>query len=174
MKSNVSAKVVSANLCIGCGFCAALCPQDILTMQWNLYGEYNPVEVNPCTTECSLCVKVCPLADSGENEDTIGGRLYGTIPGIQYRPETGYYLASYVGYSGEHRPTSASGGMATWLLEALLAEGIVDHVICVAPTGDPEKLFAFRVFTPRRTCGPGSGCRACAPSSTARPPSRRR
>lgn len=157
MKSHVSAKVVSANLCIGCGLCAALCPQDVLTMQWNRYGEYNPVEMTPCTTECGLCLKVCPFATSEENEDTIGERLYGAVPGIRHRSETGYYLAAYVGYSERHRPTSASGGMATWLLEALLAEGIVNHVICVAPTGDPERLFAFQVFDTPEDVRTGAG-----------------
>ena len=153
----VITNTVKHDLCIGCGLCAALCPQGILTMEWNRYGEYNPVEVSPCTTECGLCLKVCPFADSGENEDTIGERLYGSVPGIQHRPETGYYLASYVGCSEEHRPASASGGIATWLLETLLAEGIVDHVICVAPTGDPEKLFAFQVFDTPEDVRTGAG-----------------
>ena len=157
MKSSVIANVVEQDLCIGCGLCAALCPQGVLAMQWNRYGEYNPVEVNPCTTECGLCLKVCPFADSGENEDTIGERLYGALPGIQHRSEIGYYLASYVGYSEKHRPTSSSGGVATWLLETLLAEGIVDHVICVAPTGDPERLFAFRVFDTAEEVRTGAG-----------------
>jgi len=149
--------VVQNNLCIGCGLCAALCPQDVLTMQWNRYGEYNPVAVSPCTTECGLCLKVCPFADSGENEDIIAELLYGAAPGIQHRSETGYYLAAYVGYSERHRATSASGGMATWLLEALLAEGVVDHVICVAPTGDPERLFAFKVFDTAEDVRTGAG-----------------
>jgi len=153
----VITNTVKHDLCIGCGLCAALCPQDILAMQWNHYGEYNPVEVSPCTTECGLCLKVCPFAGSGENEDTIGERFYGAVPGIQHRSETGYYLASYVGYSEKHRPTSASGGIATWLLEALLAEGIVDHVICVAPTGDPERLFAFQVFDTPEDMRTGAG-----------------
>jgi len=157
MKSSVITNVVDHDLCIGCGLCAALCPQDILTMHWNRYGEYNPVEVTPCTTECGLCLKVCPFADSEESEDTIGGRLYGAVPEIQHRSETGYYLASYVGYSERHRPTSASGGMATWLLEALLTEGVVDHVICVTPTGDPDKLFAFQVFDTPEDVRTGAG-----------------
>jgi coenzyme F420 hydrogenase subunit beta len=157
MKSSVITNVVEHDLCIGCGLCAALCPQDVLSMQWNRYGEYNPVETSPCTTECGLCLKVCPFADSGENEDTIGERLYGAVPEIQHRAETGYYLASYVGYSEKHRPASASGGMATWLLEALLTEGVVDHVICVAPTGDSERLFAFQVFDTPEDVRTGAG-----------------
>ncbi|MBP2144572.1 coenzyme F420-reducing hydrogenase beta subunit [Methanofollis sp. W23] len=149
--------VVQNNLCIGCGLCAALCPQHVLSMQWNRYGELNPVEITPCTTECGLCLKICPFADHEENEDTIGRELYGNVPGIQHRSETGYYLATYVGYSERHRQTSASGGMATWLLEALLTQDVVDHVICVAPTGDPEKLFAFRVFDTSEDVRTGAG-----------------
>ncbi|WP_292521836.1 Coenzyme F420 hydrogenase/dehydrogenase, beta subunit C-terminal domain [Methanoculleus sp.] len=143
--------------CIGCGLCAALCPEGVLAMEWNRYGEYNPVAVSPCTTACGLCEKVCPFADPGEDEDTIAERLYGAVPGIRHRPETGYYLASSVGYAEEHRAAGASGGVATWLLEALLREGIVDRAICVAPTGDPEKLFAFRVFDTAEAVRTGAG-----------------
>lgn len=157
MKQTVISKVVGNDLCIGCGLCAALCPQNALAMQWNRYGEYNPVEISPCITECGLCLKVCPFTDSGENEDTIGKRLYGEIPGIHHLPETGYYLASYVGYSEKHRLTSASGGIATWLLEALLVEGVVDHAICVAPTGDPDRLFSFQVFDTPEEVRTGAG-----------------
>ena len=146
MKPSVITEVVRNDICIGCGICAALCPEGALEMAWNRYGEYSPIEVNPCSKECGLCLKVCPFADHEENEDTIGEDLYGDLPGIGHRPETGYYLATYVGYADKHRSTSASGGVATWLLERLLTEDIVDHVVCVAPTDNPEKLFSFAVF----------------------------
>jgi len=145
MKSSVITEIVKHDLCIGCGMCAALCPKSILGIQWNCYGEYNPSEVTLCNTECSLCLGVCPFADSDENEDTLAKALYWSVPGIQHRPETGYFLASYVGYSEKHRATSASGEMATWLLETLLTKGVVDHIICVVLTGDPDNLFTFRI-----------------------------
>ncbi len=146
MKPHDFTMAVPTDLCIGCGLCVALCPQGVHAMQWNRCGEYNPIGVSPCTTHCGLCQKVCPFAESGVNEDTVGEQLYGAIKGIQHRSETGYYLGSYIGYSERHRPTSASGGMTTWLLEALLVAGVVDHVICVSPTSDSAKLFAFQVF----------------------------
>jgi coenzyme F420 hydrogenase subunit beta len=126
-------------------------------MAWNRFGEYNSSEVKPCTTDCGLCQKVCPFGDPEEDEGTIGERLYGAAPGIQHRSETGYYLAAYVGHSEKHRPTSASGGVATWLLETLLSDDIVDHVICVAPTGDPERLFEFKVFSTPNEVRTGAG-----------------
>ena len=60
----------------------------------------------------------------------MAAKIYGSTEGIKYLSETGYYLDSYVGYSNEFRQSSASGGMATWLLTKLLKEGIVDYVIC--------------------------------------------
>lgn len=149
--------VVKKDLCIGCGLCSALCPQDALTMRWTRYGEYNPVEISPCTTECGICLKVCPFSDEGVNEDMIGKRLYGNIPGIQHRAETGYYLCAYMGYSEKHRQHSASGGIATWVLETLLTEGLVDHIICAAPTNDPDRLFAFQVFDTPEDVRTGAG-----------------
>lgn len=150
-------RVVKEDLCIGCGLCAAICPQGNLAMTWNRFGEYNASEIKPCATDCGLCQKVCPFGGLEEDESTIGERLYGAVPGIQHRSETGYYLAAYVGHSEKHRPTSASGGVATWLLEELLSNSIVDHVICVAPTGDPERLFEFKVFSTPNEVRTGAG-----------------
>jgi coenzyme F420-reducing hydrogenase beta subunit len=157
MKRTVITEIVENDLCIGCGLCAALCPEEALEMAWNQYGEYNPVEVTPCSIECGLCLKICPFADHDEDEDTIGKSLYGKVQGIGHHPEAGYHLATYVGYADEHRPTSASGGVATWLLEELLAEGIVDYAVCVAPTGDPERLFNFAVFDTPESVKAGAG-----------------
>jgi coenzyme F420-reducing hydrogenase beta subunit len=157
MKSSVTTNVVSYDLCIGCGLCAALCPQEALEMAWNKYGEYSPIKSTPCVTECGLCMRVCPFANHEDNEDTIGKEFYGGVPGIGHRSETGYYLASYVGYAERHRPRSASGGVATWLLERLLAEDVVDYVICVAPTGNPERLFSFTIFDTPEGVRAGAG-----------------
>jgi coenzyme F420-reducing hydrogenase beta subunit len=92
--------------------------------------------------------QVCPFSEQEENEDTLGKAIFGHIDGIKHRPETGYYLDSYVGYSNinDHRANGASGGMATWLLETLLLTPGLDHVICVTPHHDPEKLFRFAIF----------------------------
>jgi len=157
LNSSIIAKIVEEGLCIGCGSCAALCPKGNLAITWNRFGEYNAAEVNPCTTDCGLCLKVCPLSGEGDDEDAIGKHLYSEVPGIHHRAETGYYLSTHVGHSEKHRPISASGGAATWLLEALLSNEIVDHVICVTSTGDPDKLFTFTIFNTLEDMRSGAG-----------------
>jgi coenzyme F420-reducing hydrogenase beta subunit len=146
MTSPVISRIVENDICIGCGFCAALCPDGVLKLMWNRYGEYNPFEAEFCKTECGLCLKTCPFADNNENEDSIGKRLYQDIPGMSYRSETGYALSSFVGYADKYRQGGASGGVATWLLENLLTKNIVDHIVCAVPTGDPDRLFSFKII----------------------------
>jgi coenzyme F420-reducing hydrogenase beta subunit len=128
-----------------------------LETAWNRYGEYNALEVKPCTTDCGLCLKVCPFSGEGDDEDAIGKHLYSDVPSIRHRTETGYYLSTYVGHSEGHRLIGASGGMTTWLLEVLLSNDIVDHVICVTSTNDPDKLFAFTVFNTPEEVRNGAG-----------------
>lgn len=157
MNSSIMTGVVKEGLCTGCGTCAALCPQGNLEMAWNRFGEYAASEVKPCTIDCGLCLKVCPFSGEGDDEDAIGKQLYSEVPGIHRRTETGYFLSSYVGHSKKHRLTSASGGAATWLLETLLSNSIVDHVICVTPTGDPDMLFSFTILSTLEEVRNGAG-----------------
>ena len=153
-------KVVNKNLCCGCGVCAGICPQKVLTIQFNLYGEYNPVLTGTCV-ECGLCEKVCPFLAGNPNEDDIGTELYSQVENIQHRPETGYYLESYVGHAPDEKIhwDGASGGMVTWVLCELLRSGEVDHVLTVSSNPDPKKLFKFVVVsTPEEV-------RACSKSA---------
>lgn len=142
MKPNVIDEIVNNDLCIGCGTCAGICPRKVLEIQDNEHGEYVPTKVQACDSGCGLCLEVCPFGNN-ESETQMGAKIYGSVEGINYLFETGYYLDSYVGYSNDFRQSSASGGMATWLLTKLLKEGIVDYVICPTPQKNPEKLFSF-------------------------------
>lgn len=138
-------EIVKNDLCIGCGTCAGICFRKVLEIKDNEYEEYVPTEVQACNLECGLCLEVCPFGNN-ENEMQMGEKIYGSIKGIKYLFETGYYLDSYVGYSNDFRQSSASGGMATWLLTKLLKEGVVDYVVCPSPQKNPEKLFSFEIL----------------------------
>jgi len=147
---NVCESIVPNDLCIGCGVCAGVCPAHVLTMRFNDFGAYIPVEESEgCLPKCDLCLRVCPFSDQEDNEDTLARAAFAQIPGIQHTPELGYYLDTYVGYSqvDGHRENGSSGGLATWFLETLLTRGIVDKVICVTSNpGNSQKLFRFAVL----------------------------
>ena len=146
---SVCESVVPSDLCIGCGVCAATCPVQVLEMHINQFGEYVVAEKREgCLPNCDLCLQVCPFGSNRENESTLADARYQAVPGIQHRSETGYYLDCYIGHSriDSHRIHGASGGLATWFLEKLLEDKIVDRVVCVVPTGDAGKLFRFAVL----------------------------
>ena len=158
---NGCTEVVGKNLCIGCGICASICPRENLKIEFNKFGEYNAFKIgNSCEEKCSLCLEVCPFYNNKDNEDTLGKKLFAETPGIKRTPETGYYLDAFVGYSSvkSHRENGASGGLATWTWGKLLIDNLVDHVACVSPNDDPEKLFKFKI------CNTSEEVRECSRS----------
>ncbi len=150
VSDNVCSIIVKNDFCIGCGVCAGICPSQTLKMMLSPFGEFNPVDVHgKCLANCHLCLTSCPFGNRDENEDTIASALFAQQAGIKHTRETGYYLSSYVGFSNvdDHRANGSSGGLATWLLEKLLTEQRVDHVICVRPAENEDTFFKFDIFT---------------------------
>ncbi len=146
---NVIDAIVDKDLCIGCGICAGICPPTVLDMDFNQYGEFIPLEVRTgCLEKCTLCVINCPFWSQEENEDTLGASLYGASPAIDHRPEAGYFLDTFVGYSNVsgQRLAGASGGLTTWFLQKLLRDQHVDRVICVGAATADNRLFEFQIF----------------------------
>jgi len=146
---NVCTEIVVNDMCIGCGLCVGVCPPNVLEMQFNKFGEYIPLEYKEgCLAKCDLCLRSCPFWDKNENEDALAQDIFAGIPGMLRKPETGYFLDCYVGYSkvNNQRMNGSSGGITTWLLEKLLKEGIADRVICVTENNSPDKLYKFAIF----------------------------
>ena len=144
----IFAEIVDPGYCCGCGVCAGICTKNCLEMRFNRYGEYNPVMAGDCVS-CGICEKVCPFLNGNADEDRIASECFSGIEGIMHRPETGYYLNSYVGYAPDPgmRWDGASGGMLTRTLCKLLELDIVDYVITVSPNPDPGQLFHFVVVS---------------------------
>jgi len=126
MCGNVTA-VSAKGLCCGCGVCAGVAPRACIAMESNEFGEYIP-RVSDCTG-CGLCLQVCPFASP--------------LAALPEDWPLGSVQRSYVGWSSApgERQRSSSGGLATRVLKALLAEELVDAVVGVVPIGDPDRLF---------------------------------
>jgi len=137
-----------------------MCPSQNLEIKFNQYGEYAVYEQGTkCSDTCGLCLSVCPFYDNQENEDTLGQKLFNNVAGMKHCKETGYYQDCFVGYSamGEYRKQGSSGGMATWMLEKLLEENLVDYLVCVSAANDKERLFKFSICTTSEDVRNGSG-----------------
>lgn len=142
-------EVVAGGYCIGCGVCRAVEPR--IQVEFNRWGD---LEARlPSDAESEAVGRVCPFADGTSNESEIARGLFAGIDGIQSDESIGHFLELHAGYAPVSRPTGASGGVATWLLERLLIEGHVDAVIHVGRSAgnstDPAtaRFFDFRVST---------------------------
>lgn len=145
---NVTQVTAANDLCSGCGICAGVCPSHNLQMGWNADGGYVPSDTGKCREGCSLCLQSCPFAClEGVNEDTLAAARFGATDNVSHLDPIGYYRNCYVGSvaEGSYRLAGSSGGMAKWFLAQLLERDLVDRVICVRPSDDPEKRFAFTI-----------------------------
>jgi len=145
---NVVGSIVKKDYCIGCGVCAGICPSNNLHMDWSNRGELIPYGRASCRDNCSICLDVCPFYDHDQNQDSIASDLFSKIPDINYNKIAGYYLKCYVGYKNneKERLKSASGGAATSFLSSLLIENIVNKVVAVGVSDDPNRMFKFKIL----------------------------
>ncbi|MBD1431812.1 Coenzyme F420 hydrogenase/dehydrogenase, beta subunit C-terminal domain [Sphingobacterium sp. DN00404] len=130
MKENSKKENAVNNLCTGCGVCVSE-SNGTLEMRWNKFGFISPYHVKgdiPNTT-----MRVCPFNPKPEldisDEDKLA-KIF--LKDTDNRDEKiGSYLGTFVGYSREHRITSSSGGIATYIFAQLLERKVVDAVYVV-------------------------------------------
>ena len=131
-------KTVDAGLCTACGSCKGICPMDCI--DWRKEnGLYVPdIDEGKCVG-CGRCTSVCPglghaYKPRGNAVDTV----------------TGNYLACFNAWSQDAhiRHMSASGGVVTTMVKALLEQNLYDSVFCL-DTYDYRQLLE----TNRFTCG---------------------
>lgn len=138
-------KVISNGFCIGCGVCRAIEPK--IKIDFNELGDL--VAKLPQMEDAVLqkADRVCPFSDSAPNEDEIGEALFAP-QGFKRHSDIGYYHSLSAAYASATRSTGSSGGMVTWLLEALMQNGVVDRVIHVVPAeaaATGGRFFKFRI-----------------------------
>lgn len=122
---NTIADVSENDLCCGCGVCAAVCPNNAITMEI-VRGFFSPkIEKNKCNN-CQLCIKCCP-GYSVDFEVLSSDSSNGCCQNSQ----VGTFLECYVGHSKDSnvRYNSASGGLVTQLLISALEDNIIDGAL---------------------------------------------
>lgn len=132
IKKNIFDAVIKQDMCIGCGACLYSSSNDNLVMNWSKEGFLIPKTETPeKVSEESL--KVCPFNPFPDSEvrteNEIANIFLKDAPNRHIK--VGHYFNTYVGYSNKYRLTSSSGGMATFLIDKLLNNNIVDAVVTV-------------------------------------------
>lgn len=113
------------------------CPANALKMTVLPNGDLAPVIINEdlCRDNCNLCLKLCPFAEGIHDPRPLNKELFDSseITHADFNEDIGWHIRSVVGYRKQPElcAISASGGLATWVLEALLREGKVTKVAVV-------------------------------------------
>lgn len=136
-KKNIFDAVIKQDLCVGCGLCLYSSSKDDLKMVWNNEGFLNPTPDNTeLLSEESL--KVCPFNPFPDKEVRTENEIANIFlkDALNRHPKVGHYYNTYVGYSNKYRLTSSSGGLATYILNELFEQRLVDAVITVGDGKD--------------------------------------
>ncbi len=125
--------------------CAGLCPTSALRMRTNKDGDPEPLFDGRCLPKCDICLSVCPFT-AGLYDPRMPDRALPADAKTHFHENIGWHRACYVGHvaSEVRRRRSASGGLATWLLQTLLQRSLVDKVAVVQfVPGSDDALFRF-------------------------------
>ena len=148
MSFNIIKTTVLENNCIGCGICDAICPVDVLKMDFNSIGMYEPKEVEGCLDKCTLCMDSCPFVSENPNEKELAKKLFEKEENSIFHKDLGYFVNTYEVHKKDinERLKSASGGAGHSILKNLLEQKLVDTILTVESNNDPDKLFKFSSF----------------------------
>lgn len=138
--------VVKNDLCIGCGLCVYKCPSKALKMKWNEFGFLVPEITGNCDDDNS-CISVCPFNPYPDKEVRTENEIANLFLSDtqSFDPKIGKYNGIYAGYSVEHRLTSSSGGMATYVFSELLERRIVQNIFSVKTSDKPNVYYEYAI-----------------------------
>jgi coenzyme F420-reducing hydrogenase beta subunit len=115
-------------------------------MKFNEYGQYEAALTDQFNDADGRLALVCPFTGKGPNETELGHRLF-EASGARFDDRLGHWLSLYAGHvaTAGYRERGSSGGGVSWVLETLLRQNLVDAVIHVRPSTQPNNLFAFEI-----------------------------
>lgn len=149
LNSNTRFKLSEVNLnplkvlCSGCGVCVSE-SDGTLTMKFNSDGFLEPVAISDKIP--ANAVRVCPFNPNPDinvkDEDVLANTYLPTAK--NFDEKVGRFEKAFVGFSKQFRATSSSGGIATFVFDKLIKEGIVDYLYVVQKDGDSG--YQYKVF----------------------------
>jgi coenzyme F420 hydrogenase subunit beta len=125
MGNNVQ-EISNNQLCVGCGTCVAICPENCIKIDLNSKGNLEAfVDEKQCTT-CKLCLAVCPSNVIDLKKMNIS--VFGKAASDEL---IGNYRRFYIGHAkeGRIRNIGQSGGLITALLAFALKKGVIDGAV---------------------------------------------
>lgn len=120
--------IADSNLCCSCGICKNVCPKGSISYKREK-GMFIPVIADTCIN-CGKCISTCPSVGHEYNASSIDDAMIGNI------------LAIYNAWSRDPdiRHCSASAGVVTSIVRALLQEGEYDCVFTLDSYDYSEQL----------------------------------
>jgi coenzyme F420 hydrogenase subunit beta len=121
--------VTEWGLCIGCGVCAYVCPENITLINVLNEGIRPKLAQSPCG-ECDDCLKVCPGINVVHATDQDRGQV---IPSLM--KSWGPVLEVWEGYAAdpEVRYTGSSGGLASAIALYCIEQGEMHGLLHIGP-----------------------------------------
>lgn len=115
-------EVIDAGACTSCGACSAICPENILEI------EYERPEVKgTCPEDCNLCYLVCPRVSLPKEE--IEKRIF--PEDVEYEEELGKFLEIFAVRAKDEKilEKAQDGGAVTAILSYALDKGLIKGVV---------------------------------------------
>ncbi|WP_328345254.1 Coenzyme F420 hydrogenase/dehydrogenase, beta subunit C-terminal domain [Streptomyces violaceus] len=141
--------VLDTDLCASCGACAAVCPEDLLTISPDQpVPSLAPGAAADACGTCTLCTDVCPGRDTAVPKSEQ--RLFGRTRNVEER-WTGIVRHTYSARAADPQVKAAAsaGGAATALLVSALRRGEIDAALVIGRDAErpwvPEPKLATTV-----------------------------
>jgi len=126
-KENSIIKIARSGLCVGCGMCIAVCPNNAIELMIDgRKGIYLPIISTQKCNDCGACVKSCP--GMGIDFKKYNLNIFGEFPDDLL---LGNHIKSYSGFACDKtvRINSSSGGLITALLIHALEHNLIDGAL---------------------------------------------